>query len=102
MSKAIFILNVLLIPIGTYANVNFIDISKISSDSKLVTAFNYIRDNQQYYDHWTTDWSYDKPKEELISKLRDIYSLFSSIANKNEELNLLLGDIAHYCTSHSI
>ena len=76
MTKAILILIVSLMSAGTFANVNFIDISKISSDTKLVTAFNYVRDNQQYYDHWTTDWSYDKPKEELIKNLRDNYATF--------------------------
>jgi len=82
--------------VQTFANVDFIDISKISSDSKLVTAFNFIKDNQQYYDHWTSEWSYNKPKEELIKKLQDNYTIFSSLTNKSEELYLLLGDIAHY------
>ena len=36
-----------------FANVNYIDISKISSDKKFVEAFNFIRDNKQYYDHRT-------------------------------------------------
>jgi tetratricopeptide (TPR) repeat protein len=91
----IFIIDTLM-TINTFANVNFIDISKISSDIKFVTAFNYIKENQEYYDHWTNEWGYDKPKEELIKKLQDNYSTFSSITTKNEELYLLLGDIAHY------
>lgn len=78
------------------ANVNYIDISKISSDSKLIVAFNFVKDNTKYYDHWTTDWSYDKPKENLIKQLRDYFKDFSALTTKNEETYLLLGDIAHY------
>jgi len=79
-----------------FANVNYIDISKISSDKKLVTAFNFVKENQQYYDHWTTEWNYDKPKEDLINQLREYYKDFSALTKKNTETYLLLGDIAHY------
>jgi hypothetical protein len=82
--------------VQAFANVNFIDLSKISSDSKYVTDYNYIKDNQQYYNHWTNEWSYDKSKQELIENLRNSYANFSSIANKSTELYLLLGDISHY------
>lgn len=85
-----------LITVSIFANVNFIDISKISSDTNLMNSYIYIKDNQQYYDHWTNEWNYDKPKEGLITKLQDSYTAFSSITIKNEELFLLLGDIAHY------
>jgi tetratricopeptide (TPR) repeat protein len=96
MKRGIIILIVTLIIVDTFANINFIDISKISSDRKFVTAFNYIKENQHYYDHWTNEWSYDKPKEILINKLEENYSIFSSLPAKKEELYLLLGDIAHY------
>jgi hypothetical protein len=80
----------------TFANVNFIDISKVCDDSNCINAFNYIKDNQKFYDHWTNEWNYDKPKEELIRKLREDFTTFSSISTKNEELYLLLGVTAHY------
>jgi hypothetical protein len=82
--------------VQVFSNVNYIDISKISSDSKLVIAFNFVKDNMQYYDHWTNFWSYDKPKQDLIIQLRENYKSFSALAEKNEETYLLLGDIAHY------
>ncbi|OIQ92867.1 hypothetical protein GALL_251620 [mine drainage metagenome] len=96
MKQTIGFLFSILLTFDTLANVNFIDISKISSDSKYVKAYNYIKDNKQFYDHWTNEWTYDKPKQELIKNLRDNYTTFSSIANKNTELFLLLGDISHY------
>lgn len=82
--------------LDTFANVNFIDIAKISNDIKFESAFNYIKDNQQFYDHWTNEWNYNKPKRELIDSLRSKYSTFSAIVNKSTELYLLLGDISHY------
>ena len=96
MKQTIIFLISILLTVDTFANVNFIDISKISSDTKYVAAYNYIKDNKQFYDHWTNDWSYDKPKQELIKNLRENYTTFSTVANKSTELFLLLGDISHY------
>lgn len=96
MRKAIFLLIGMLIAVNTFSNVNYIEISKISNDGRLVNAFNYIKDNQQYFNHWTNEWNYDKSKNELIKNLRESYVMFSSVSTKNEELFKLLGDIAHY------
>ncbi|HWW41407.1 hypothetical protein [Pedobacter sp.] len=96
MKRGTIILIATLFSVGAFANVNFIDISKISNESKLLIAFQSIKDNLQYIDHWSIQWTYGIPKQELIGKLRDNYSIYSSITKKNEELNLLLGDIAHY------
>ncbi len=96
MKQAIIILLGTLLSVNAFSNVNHIDISKISSDSNLVTAFNFIKDNQQYYDHWASEWSYDKSKDELKKELKADFSEFSALPTGNEELFLLLGDIAHY------
>ena len=82
--------------VRVFANVNYIDISKISSDKEIVTAFNFIKANKHYYDHWTAEWNYDKPKENLTNHLREYYKNFSALSKKNAETYLLLGDIAHY------
>jgi hypothetical protein len=96
MKNLVVFLTSIVITTCAFGNVSFIDISKISNESKYISAFNFIKDNKYYYEAWTNNWNFDKPKEELIKKLRDHYSLFSSIAIKNEELYLLLGDISHY------
>lgn len=82
--------------VQAFANVNYIDIAKISNDSRLVAAFNFVKDNQEYYDHWTNQWNYDKSKEDLINQLLEHYHSFSTLPKKNIETYLLLGDIAHY------
>jgi hypothetical protein len=94
--KAIILLVGILLSVNTFSNVNYIEISKISNESKFVNAFNYIKDNQQYFDHWTNEWNYDKSPKELIKNLRESYAMFSSVPTKDEELFMLLGDIAHY------
>ncbi|MGE5317574.1 MAG: tetratricopeptide repeat protein [Chloroflexota bacterium] len=96
MKKVIVFLIGALIAFDTFANVNNINISKICADSKCLSAFNDIKDNQQLYDHWTNEWKFDTPKEVVQIKLREYFTTFSSITPKNEELFLLLGDIAHY------
>ena len=80
----------------SYANINYIDMSKISNDSKHIAAYNDIKANLKYYSHWTVKWDYDKSREDLINTLRTHYKSFSTLRKKSEELNLLLGEIAHY------
>jgi len=96
MKQTIIFIFSILFTLDIFANVNFIDISKIIGDSTYIAAFNYIKENKQFYDHWTNEWTYDKPKQELIKNLREIYTSFSSIENKSTELFLFLGDISHY------
>jgi tetratricopeptide (TPR) repeat protein len=96
MNRLIFFLIGTLFAIDVFANVNFIDISKISSNDNLVNSYNYIKENQNYFDHWTNEWKYEKPKSDYVKILRESFSMFSTITIKNEELFLLLRDIAHY------
>jgi len=96
MKKGIFAVLATVSAAAAIANVKFIDLAKISNDPKLVAAFNYIKQNLPFYDHWTSDWTYNRPKTEFIVKLEENYTLFSRLDNKNEEHFLLLGDIAAY------
>src|SRR5690348_13533602 len=50
MKNIISLFSLILMTIQAFANVNYIDISKISNDSKLVTAFNFVKDNTKYYE----------------------------------------------------
>lgn len=84
------------ITLQTSANVNYVDVSKITNDRNLIKDFNFIKDNTKYYDHWTNQWNYDIPKQNLVIQLRAYYKSFSSLDTKNEETLLFLGDIAHY------
>ena len=82
--------------IQAMANVDYIDILKISSDNNHIIAFDFIKNNKRYYDHWTDEWSYDMSKDDFINQLRNHYKSFSALPKKNVETYLLLGDIAHY------
>lgn len=48
----------IVITASAFANVDYIDMSRISNDNKLVTGFNFIKANKEYYDHWTNEWNY--------------------------------------------
>jgi len=96
MIRIVIITMMTLLYAQTHANVNYIHISKISNSNKLIAAFDFIKSNKEYYDHWTNEWNYDKPKADLVIQLREYYSDFSEINIKNEETYLLLGDIAAY------
>ena len=95
MKLALTYLLMLLLVHCTLANVNFIDIKKIGDEDKYIKAFEFLKDNQQYYDHWSNEWTYNKSREVLIKELKKNYFTFSSLP-KNTELFLLLGDISHY------
>jgi tetratricopeptide (TPR) repeat protein len=82
--------------VSAFANINYINIKQISSDEKYLNAFEDIKANQQYINHWTPNWDYEIPKETLISKLKEHYTFFSTTNTKNVELSLLLADICHY------
>lgn len=96
MKRLVIFLIATVLTASVFANINFINISKISQDEKLVGAFKFINDNQNYFDHWSNEWTYDMPKDEVIAQLRKHYATFSAITTKNDELWLLLGDISHY------
>jgi tetratricopeptide (TPR) repeat protein len=78
------------------ANIHYIDFSKISKDKNLQTQFDKVKDNVQYYNHWTPEWNYETSKEELLKLLEQTYSEFSKIKSSQTELYLLLGTISHY------
>lgn len=78
------------------SNINFIDINKITIESECAKAFYSIMDNQDYYNHWISEWKYNKTREELIKLLKYSYTTFANLKTKNSELYLLLGDISHY------
>jgi len=96
----VFIFYVLAVS-SAFADVNYIDVSKITKSEKLTADFKYLKDNLQYYSAWASDWKYDVPKTDVITKLQEIYKDFSNLSltqkdKNNGELFLLLGDIAHY------
>lgn len=94
--KPITTIFLFLFSLTSYANINFIDISKISKEPKYIDSYNSIIKDKNYYNHWESKWSHKVSKKELVRKLQESYLLFNSITKKNTEVHLLLGDVAHY------
>lgn len=94
--KLLFSFFLFLFSLTSYANINYIDINKISKETKYINAFNSILKNKIYYDHVESKWNYSIPKKDLINNLKANYNLFNLINQKNTDTYLLLGDISHY------
>ncbi|MDR0829342.1 MAG: hypothetical protein LBN95_04415, partial [Prevotellaceae bacterium] len=96
MKRILFIVISALFVCNIFANINYIDINKISKDKKYIDAFDNIKNNQNYYAIWYYEWNFDISKEDIVNNLKKEFDNFSSIKSKNIELYLLLGDIAHF------
>jgi tetratricopeptide (TPR) repeat protein len=59
-------------------------------------SFEWIKENELFYNHWSPEWNYKKSKEELIEILEKSYANFLNISPQTTELYLLLGTISHY------
>ncbi|MEA5259216.1 hypothetical protein VB264_15575 [Arcicella aquatica] len=95
--KKVFVLSLLVFfNFSSFANLEYIDLQKISNESKCINAFNSLKVGLPYYEQWSTEWKHDKPKKEVINTLQEHYKTFSAISTKNEDLYLLLGEIAHF------
>lgn len=79
-----------------FGNINYIDFNKIPNHKKYNAEYLFVKDNQEYYNHWIPKWKYDKNENELINRLKEAYTSFDSISTVNTELLLLKADIAHY------
>jgi tetratricopeptide (TPR) repeat protein len=77
------------------ADVNFIDATKISGKNHAADLA-FLRTNKEYFDHWTQHWEYGKSRQELRLELRGCYQRYAALPVNNQELDLLLGDIAQY------
>ncbi|MDB4335157.1 hypothetical protein OAA06_02225 [bacterium] len=94
--KTIFTLILSFTTLSIFGNINYIQFDKTPDFEKNIDKYNFIKDNEGYYNHWQPDWTYDISKKSLVKGLKESYDLFSKLDNQNIEINLLLGDISHY------
>lgn len=98
--KKIFNSYILLVTLyfGFSSNINFIDKNKINrSLGDVTTEIEFLTKNEPIYSEFYTKWPFkDIPKDEVISTLKFIYNLFLDKKVIDSEVELLLGEIAHY------
>jgi tetratricopeptide (TPR) repeat protein len=94
--KTIFTFLLTLSTLTIFGNINYIQFEKIPRSDKYIDKYDFIKNNERYYNHWQPDWTYDISKKSLVKGLKESYDLFSKLDNENIEINLLLGDISHY------
>jgi len=79
-----------------YCNIDVIDFSKVHYPAKLQDKIDFLKNNEQLYDHWSPDWNSSMPKPDVIAKLKAVYNGLDSVTDKTTETLLLMGDVAHY------
>src|SRR4051812_29782751 len=80
----------------SYSNIQAIDFSKVQYSGQLQGDIDFLKNNEQLYNHWSPKWNSYITKTTVIKKLKALYGVIDSITTKNTETWLLLGDIAHY------
>ncbi|MEI8273091.1 MAG: hypothetical protein WCG08_10755 [Paludibacter sp.] len=96
MNRILVFVLLLGISVRLSADINFIDLKKISADEKLQSELNYLTEHQTYYNHWSPKWEYPVTKEELIHRLSKLITNIHALNLQTTETYLLQGDIAHY------
>jgi tetratricopeptide (TPR) repeat protein len=79
-----------------YCNIHAIDFSKVHYPAQLQDKIDFLKNNEQLYDHWFPNWSSSIPKTDVVAQLKAIYSGLDNVTAKTIETWLLLGDVAHY------
>lgn len=75
---------------------NYILFEKLPVNKENDAHFRFIKENEKYFNHVTTQWNYSVDKVGLINGLKQAFQNFSSQGSETLESDLLLGDIALY------
>lgn len=84
------------ISLSLLGNIHHIQFDKIPDNLKDKKQIDFLINNEHYFDHWSQSWNYPVSKDSLIKELKNCYETFSKLEYNSIEINLLLGDIAHY------
>lgn len=80
------------------SNINLIDRTKLNKSlGDVKNELEFLIQNEQFYNQWYAEWPFeDVSREEVASNLKPVYDVFLNKKVKNPEVELLLGDIAHF------
>jgi len=92
------LLILLMVSLHGYAHLRYIHLDKIDPAGKYNKEINFISDNAQFYENWSPDWNFPVKKDSIVQELTRCYKLFVQVQTQadNVEVDLLLGEIAHY------
>ncbi len=79
-----------------YSNIIAIDFSRVQYPAQMQADIDFLKTNEQLYNHWSPNWDAPITKTEVVKKLRALYDGLNTIANKTTDTWLLIGDVAHY------
>jgi len=95
MKKTLFCL-LLLLPLSISANIDNIDLAKLTAKQDFSKEIQFLKVNEKYVDHWSMEWNYAVSRVSLVKGLKNALKVFAAQSEGNLEQNLLLGDIALY------
>lgn len=78
-----------------FSNINSIDLEKIRYLEIIQKDLDFVIENQEIFNHWSKDWTYEVSKEESLARLVKIYDVSANRAQNVEEW-LLTGMLAHF------
>lgn len=78
------------------ANINAINFDKVNYPGSLQGKVDFLKANENIYNHWVHQWTYSIAKDVVIGNLTSLYTELDKISNKTPDTYLLMGDIAHY------
>jgi hypothetical protein len=90
-----FLITTLLINTIVFANINALDLNKISYKNEIQEDLNFIIKNESLFNHWNQNWNYELSKEDGLKILKKAQEVSSKKAKNYEEL-LLTGILSHY------
>ena len=56
-----------------YANINAIDFSQVHYPSQFQADVDFLKANEQVYNHWSPNWDASIAKVDVIAKLKALY-----------------------------
>lgn len=80
------------------SNINLLDTAKLNKAlGNVKNELEFLKQNEPFYDQWYAEWPFEEvSREEVNSNLQSVYNVLLEKKVKDAEVELLLGDIAHF------
>jgi len=99
--KKITVIMILLIAvsINLAANIKYINYKSFPAYDEHWKDIAFVFEHEYYMEVYVSEWNYDIDKTGLVDKMESIFTLFSSLLERdpeNMDLHLFIGEVAHF------
>jgi len=85
-----------LLTCSIFGETAYISVDKLPVNKDNDSQLKFIHENEKYFNHGSTQWSYSVSKSALVDGLKQALTFFETQDASNLEVNLLLGDVSSY------